>query len=100
MNMQNIADDCAKKFQEKIEEKLDMIKASAEMIEPEVHIQLELLDDEYQSLRNDLKDNADSEEVINAMIENYRLKLHMLEKILEEIQKNNENIDYEEVQAI
>lgn len=87
-------------YTSKIEEKLDMIKASAEIIEPEVHMQLELIDDEYQSLRNDLKDNADSEEVINAMIENYRLKLHMLEKILKEIQKNNENIDHEEVQAI
>ena len=87
-------------YTSKIEEKLALINASAEIVEPEVHAQLEILDDEYTSLRNDLKDNANSEEVINAMIENYRLKLRLLEKILEEIQKNNEHIDYEEVLAI
>jgi hypothetical protein len=58
---------------------------------------MKLLDEEYKSLKNDLKDDADSEEVINAMIEYYRLKLEMLGKILLEIQKNN---DHEEALAI
>lgn len=82
-----------------ISEKLNMIEVAAGNIDPEVLAQMEIFDLDYTSLKDDLKDNADSEEVINAMIEHYRLKLAMLEKILKEIQKDD-NKDYEEVQAI
>ena len=45
------------------------------------------LDSVYVQLKRDLKDGADNEEVINAMIENYRLKLQILEDVLAKIQK-------------
>ncbi len=61
---------------------------------------MHILDEDYQSLKNDIRDDADSEEVINAMIEYYRLKLAMLEKILDEVQKNNDNKDHEDALAI
>ena len=67
-----------------------MIEISTAEIDPEVQNELQILDEDYQSLKNDIRDDADSEEVINAMIEYYRLKLAMLEKILEEIQKNDD----------
>lgn len=41
------------------------------------------LDSMYQELKNDLQDNVDNEEVVEAMIQNYRLKLQILEEILE-----------------
>lgn len=101
--LHNISSDLADTeafYSSQIEEKLKMIEVSQGNVDTEVNMQMEILDEEYKSLKNDLKDNADSEEVINAMIEYYRLKLGMLEKILEEVQKNDENKDYEEVQAI
>ena len=83
-----------------IDDKLADIEHVAGEIEPDVLAQIDLLDEEYQSLKDDLKDNADSEEVINAMIGYYRLKLEMLEKILSEIEKNKDTNGHEEVLAI
>jgi hypothetical protein len=73
-----------------ISEKIKLIEYATGTVDPLVLSQLQLLDDDYSSLKNDLKDNADNEEVINAMIEYYRLKLSMLETILDEIQKNDD----------
>lgn len=87
-------------YTSQIDEKIDLIKVETGDLDTQVMIQLEFLDEEYLSLKNDLRDNADSEEVINAMIEYYRLKLSLLEKILNEIQKNNDIQDYETIQAI
>ena len=83
-----------------IDEKINLIKVQTGELNTDVTTQLEILDQEYLSLKNDLRDNADSEEVINAMIEYYRLKLALLEKILDEIQKNDDIQDYETMQAI
>lgn len=52
------------------------------------------LDDIFQELKNDLKDNSDNEEVIEAMIQNYRIKLQVLEEILTQLNRtknSNEN---------
>lgn len=47
------------------------------------------LDDVFQELKNDLKDNGDNQEVIEAMIQNYRLKLEILEEMLQQLNKSN-----------
>jgi hypothetical protein len=50
------------------------------------------LDSVYVSLKNDLKDNIANDKVIEAMIQNYRLKLEILEELLKEVKnENNEN---------
>jgi uncharacterized membrane protein YwzB len=84
----------------KIDENLEMIWATSGYFDPGLLAQMEVFDDEYRLLKKDMKDNADSEEVINAMIEHYRLKLKTLEKILEEIQKDHDRTDDEKIQAI
>jgi hypothetical protein len=62
----------------------------------EVNIELSELDRIYRELKEDLKDNADNEEVVVAMIQNYRLKLEILEEILIQLRPANENtMDYE-----
>lgn len=58
------------------------------------------LDEIFQELKEDLKDNSDNEEVIEAMIQNYRIKLQVLEEILTQINKTksadtNENNNHE-----
>jgi hypothetical protein len=66
-------------------------------IRHEINMEMVDLDRVYSELREDLKDNAHNEEVIEAMIQNYRLKLDILEEMLfqlkqsEESQNNQEN---------
>lgn len=87
-------------YSTQIDEKLQMIEAASGSLDEEVVMQLKVLDEDYSSLKKDLNDQADSEEVINAMIQYYRLKLSMLEKILDEIQEKDENENHDTVQAI
>ncbi len=55
---------------------------------------LQELDDVYNELKEDLKDNASNPEVIEAMILNYRVKLEILEDLLNQL-KEKENQDNE-----
>ena len=50
------------------------------------------LDEVYNELKEDLKDNASNPEVIEAMILNYRVKLEILEDLLNQL-KEKENQD-------
>ena len=45
------------------------------------------LDEVFKELKNDLKDGSDNEEVIEAMIQNYRIKLDILEETLRQLRK-------------
>jgi predicted CopG family antitoxin len=53
---------------------------------------MEELDEVYAELKEDLKDNASNPEVIEAMILNYRVKLEILEDLLNQL-KEKENQD-------
>ncbi|MBL3654767.1 hypothetical protein [Fulvivirga sediminis] len=80
-------------YSQQVEEKLRFIKANNTNVDHEVMQNLSMLDSAYAELKNDLRDNADSEEVIDAMITNYRIKLQILEQIIGEIRKHKgENI--------
>lgn len=50
---------------------------------------LAAMDQAFAELKVDLKDNVDNEEVVAAMMENYQLKLRILEEILSELEKEN-----------
>ena len=52
------------------------------------------LDQVYDELQEDLKDNASNPDVIEAMILNYSIKLEILEDLLNQL-KEKENQDYE-----
>jgi len=58
-------------------------------LEREINTDLADLDSRLLELKEDLGDNADNEEVIEAMIENYRLKLEILEDMLEQFNDNH-----------
>ena len=81
-----------------IQEKMDLLQANHNQVDPMVWEDLSLLDSAFRDLRSDLEDNVDNEEVINAMIKNYKIKLEILGEILEEIQaQDEENQDDEEL---
>ncbi|MEO1052034.1 MAG: hypothetical protein AAFX87_15485 [Bacteroidota bacterium] len=78
-----------------VNEKLQIIQASGADINQEVYDNLAVLDSVYQELKLDLQDNADNEEVVSAMIQHYRIKLEILEQILEEITDKDDDEDEE-----
>jgi hypothetical protein len=60
-------------------------------IRREIDMELVDLDRVFNELKEDLNDNAANEEVIEAMIQNYRLKLDILEEMLMVLKQSNES---------
>lgn len=56
-------------------------------LENEVKNDISELDSIYHDLKTDLKDNVANDEVIEAMIQNYRLKIEILEDLLNEFRE-------------
>lgn len=59
-------------------------------ISNDIKIEFEELDEVFNELKTDLKDDAANEEVIEAMIQNYRIKLQILEEILSQLKNADE----------
>jgi len=77
-----------------INEKLDEVRKFADIypdLEDEVKYDLSVLDSIYFDLKKDLRDNIANEEIVEAMIQNYRMKLEILEELLDELTKSEEN---------
>lgn len=72
-----------------IQEKIEIIQTRQGELEPEILEDVQQLDLIYEELRNDLADNANNQEVIEAMIKQQRLKLSVLEQILEKLEEND-----------
>lgn len=70
-------------------EEIFMLAASNPQLREDINNELVDLDEDFRSLKEDLEDNADNEEVIVAMIQNYRLKLRILEETLIQLQQTN-----------
>jgi len=71
-----------------VNQKLDELKpviANCPSIQEELNYDMSELDSVYIDLKKDLKDNMANQEVIEAIIENYRLKVSILEDILSEL---------------
>ncbi|MFH0866860.1 MAG: hypothetical protein V1904_11745 [Bacteroidota bacterium] len=52
----------------------------------QVNVEFAQLDTVYKSLSNDLKDNINNSEVLEAMILNYRIRLEILESIMQQLE--------------
>ena len=72
-------------YEGEINQKVSLIKG--QLTDDRVLEDLEEMDAAFAELKADLDDNVDNEEVITAMMENYRLKLQILEEILNELEK-------------
>jgi hypothetical protein len=71
-----------------VSEKLEEVKpilASCPGVEEELNTDMSELDSLYSALKADLKDNVANQEVIEAIIENYRLRIAILEELLAEL---------------
>jgi hypothetical protein len=65
----------------------------APTLQKDVTRDLTELDAIFKDLKSDLKDNADNQEVIEAMIQNYMLRLEILEDMLNQIKPSQEQND-------
>ncbi len=75
-----------------VDEKLEELKPGLKKyptIEKELERDLSELDSVYQGLKDDLKDDVANQEVIEAMIQNYRLRVSILEDMLEFLNEQN-----------
>tara|TARA_B100000609_G_C16990568_1_gene318483 strand:- start:40 stop:540 length:501 start_codon:yes stop_codon:yes gene_type:complete len=76
-------------YQQEIDSKLTIVKSKVD--DPRILKEFDEMDVTIKSLRDDLKDNMDNEEVIVAMMDSYRLKLRILEKMLDELRGDDQN---------
>ncbi|MGI9544702.1 MAG: hypothetical protein ACR2MX_15680 [Cyclobacteriaceae bacterium] len=73
-----------------IAERMEVLQVHSPEVGSQVLADLEVLDQAFNELKEDLADDANNEEVVEAMIENYRIKLGILEQILDEIQNKED----------
>ena len=78
-------------------EQVFLLTANQPLLRTEIQEEMKQLDQEFLELQNDLYDLTDSEEVLAAMIQNYRLKLQILEETMLQLkaQSKEKNQDHE-----
>ena len=85
-------------YTSEINERLNELKpyfAKDPQLEYDLETDLLELDEYYKKLKTDLSDNVNNQEVIEAMIHSYRMKLDILESLLKQLKKQeNESITY------
>lgn len=82
-------------------EKLYSLTVGNSTLRKEIQNELDELDKEFNKLKEDLNDNVDNEEIIAAMIQNYRIKLSILQDVMMQLQdKNNVNTSDDETKRI
>lgn len=72
-------------YEEAINAKISLVKS--QLGNHSILEDLNAMDEAFAELKADLNDNVDNEEVVMAMMENYQLKLQILEKILNELEE-------------
>jgi hypothetical protein len=77
-----------------LNQKMDELKpvmANCPALAEELNYDMTELDSVYTDLKKDLKDNMANQEVVEAIIENYRLKIKILEELLSEIKPQEDD---------
>ena len=77
-------------------EELFSLTSDSPGLQMDVNTELGDLDAILMELKEDLNDDADNQEVVEAMMQNYMLKLEILEDMLKQIKAKNENNDNDE----
>jgi len=81
----------ATQVENKVAELERIAKEHPEVID-EVKEEFELLDNDMKTMKSDLNEGIARKEIIEAMVQNYRLKLKILENIMDQLNENiNEN---------
>ena len=79
------------------EEQISIYTTNDPELKTEINEEMAELDQSYLQLKKDLNDNVSNEEIIEAMIQNYRMKLSILEEVLYQVKKSNTNEDEKKI---
>lgn len=74
-------------YESEINQKITLVKSRLD--DPHILEDFAAMDQAFAELKADLEENVDNEEVIMAMMENYQLKLRILEEIITELEKED-----------
>lgn len=66
-------------------------------VDEEILNELELLKEEFESLKQEMGRGANRQAILEAMIDNYRLRLDILEDLLEELKEDNNEHNNQDV---
>lgn len=89
-------------YEVEIEQKKQMVielTSGEPAIQEGMEIDLAQLDEVLNQLKNDLQDNVANRDVLAAMIQNYRLKLEILEQILSYVDNSEPNPETSQVEC-
>ncbi len=78
-------------YNERVNQKMDELRpiiSNCPWLEDELKFDMSELDSVYADLKNDLKDDMANQEVIEAIIDNYRLKISILESLLSDVRSH------------
>ena len=67
-------------YESEINHKISLVRSQLD--DPSILADLEAMDNAFAELKADLREDVDNEEVVLAMMQNYQLKLKILEEIL------------------
>jgi hypothetical protein len=71
------------------EREINKYSASDPKIKVQIKTEFNQLDSIYNSLRVDSRDNINNREIVEAMIQNYRMRLELLENILQQLKEKD-----------
>lgn len=74
-----------------MENEVYLLAGTNSPIKHDIEAEFEELDKVFNDLKKDLNDGAANEEVVEAMIQNYRIKLQILEEILIQLRNADDN---------
>jgi hypothetical protein len=71
------------------EKEINQFSASDPKIKRQINSEFYQLDSIYNRLRTDTRDNINNREVVEAMIQNFRMRLELLENILQQLKERD-----------
>lgn len=80
-------------YEEQINSKMNELKK--QNLDEENFIELSTYDEEFKSLEKELRNSVDQQKIIDAMIQNYRIKLDNMDNMLNRIKNIDNTTDHE-----
>jgi len=83
-----------------VKNEIILLSKSDEVISDELDYQMQEFNSIFEELKNDLNDQANEEDVIEAMIQNYRVKLRLLEDMKAQLNSTNQEEEEDQYEII
>ncbi|MBS9462722.1 hypothetical protein KIM67_09885 [Flagellimonas sp. 389] len=85
-------------YQDLVHQQVQLVKNHPKLTESDKEEFLSFMDEldqEYEQLKLEMQDNLDNELVLEAIVNNYRKRIELMENLLKQINASKKEIDYE-----